>query len=416
MLSKCIIARMAKGYQPRAVEAVLRRAARQFPAVVLTGPRQSGKTTTLRRLFGATHRYRSLDLPDVRAAAEADPRGFLEANGPRLILDEIQSAPGLLPYVKERIDAERGRAGRYLLSGSQNLSLQRDVAETLAGRAATLTLLPFAARERDGDPDRRLPWERRSPPREPGAGFARGLWASLLRGGYPEVALQRGRDVSLWYGSYVQSYLERDVRSLREVGSLRDFRAFLETVAVRSGQLLNLADVSRDLGVALNTAKAWLSVLEATYQVIVLRPFFANLGKRLVKTPKVYIADPGLMCYLAGLRTREHVRASPLAGAVFETAVVTEVTRTLAHRGPLPTLHFWRTATGAEVDLLVEHRGHLVPLEVKASATPKPRMAAGIESLRRDLGPRVTKGFVVHAGESQGPLGPHAEALPFGLL
>jgi hypothetical protein len=187
----------------------------------------------------------------------------------------------------------------------------------------------------------------------------------------------------------------------------------LRAVAARSGQLLDLSGLARDLGVAVNTAKAWLSVLEATYQVFLLRPFHANLGKRLVKTPKVYMADVGLLCYLAGIRSAREAREGPLAGAIFETAVVTEVIRTLTHRGREPRVHFWRTATGTEVDVVVEDGPRLVPIEAKASATPRPGMAAGIASLRRDLAPRVARGYVVHSGDIELPLGPDATAIPF---
>jgi len=239
------------------------------------------------------------------------------------------------------------------------------------------------------------------------------LWAAFLRGSYPELAAHPRRDAELWHSSYVQTYLERDVRSLRQVGDLVEFQRFLRAVAARSAQLLDLTDIARELGVAVNTAKAWLSVLEATYQVFLLRPYHANVGKRLVKRPKVYMADVGLLCYLTGTRTARQARESPLAGAIFETAVVAEVMRTLSHRGQEPRVHFWRTAAGVEVDLLVEEAGRLVPIEAKASATPRPAMAGGIAALRRDLGARAARGIVVHGGDTELPLGADAVAFPF---
>ena len=191
------------------------------------------------------------------------------------------------------------------------------------------------------------------------------------------------------------------------------FQGFLRTLAARSGQLLHLSDLSRDLGVAVNTAKAWLSVLEASYQVVVVRPWFANTGKRLVKTPKVYFTDTGTLCFLTGLRDPRHAAEGPLGGALFETAVLAEITRTLWHRGDEPRVHFWRTSAGAEVDFLVEDGTGLIPIEVKLSATPRVRMAAGIEQLRADLGERTQPGYVVHPGTVELPLGRHAMALPF---
>lgn len=400
---------------PRSLEPVLRRAAAEFPAVVLTGPRQSGKTTLLKQSFGATHRYVSLELPDLQAAAAADPRGFLAFFPPPVILDEIQHAPDLLPYIKERIDSERTSHGRFLLSGSQNLLLSARVSESLAGRAAMLKLLPLSFREEAGMPERPLPWER-TEAQVPALFPPERLWPALLRGGYPELAANPNRDIGLWQSSYVQTYLERDVRTLRQVGDLISFQAFLRALAARSGQLLRLSDVARDLGVAVNTVKAWLSVLEATYQVVVLRPYFANIGKRLVKSPKVYFTDTGLLCHLVGLRDPEHAARGPLGGAILETAVLSELIRTFVHRGEEPQVYFWRTAAGVEVDFVIESGGKLIPIEVKLTATPRPLLAQNIERFRRDFPERTGPAYVIHTGEVPLPLAPGVTALPLCLL
>lgn len=400
-------------YIERSLTPVLEKAVADFPAVVLTGPRQSGKTTLLRRLFGDRYRYVSMEPPDVRSAAAEDPRGFLDMFPSPVIFDEIQYAPNLLAYIKEKIDADRSRSGQFLLTGSQNLLLSEQVTESLAGRVAMLRLLPLARREAAGSPQAPLPWEHQGQPSPQSPLAFEELWEGMLRGGYPELACQPNRDASLWQASYVQTYLERDVRAIRQVGDLTQYQSFLRVLAARSAQLLNLTDVARDLGVAVNTVKAWLSVLEATYQVTVLRPYFANVGKRLVKTPKVYFTDVGTLCYLAGLRDPVHAASGPMGGAILETAVLSEIVKTLTHRGEDPQIYFWRTSAGTEVDFVVDCSRGLVPIEVKLSATPRPAMAAAISAFRADLSDAAAPGYLIHPGDVRLPLGRDTTALPF---
>ena len=218
------------------------------------------------------------------------------------------------------------------------------------------------------------------------------------------------------FPSDASTYLERDIRTVRNVGDLNQYQSFLRVLAARSAQLLNLTDVARDLGVAVNTAKAWLSMLEATYQVIVLRPYFANVGKRLVKTPKVYFTDVGTLCHLVGLKDPEHAASGPMSGPIMETAVLSEIVKTFTHRGEAPRVYFWRTRAGTEVDFVIEAGESLVPVEVKVSATPRPAMARAIRTLQRELGATATSGYVVHPGDVALPLGQGARALPFGEL
>ena len=407
---------MGQIYIKRSLEPVLKKAASEFPAVVLTGPRQSGKTTLLQHLFGKSCRYVSLEPPDVHASAIEDPRSFLDLYPPPVIFDEVQYTPNLLPYIKEKIDAARDRSGQYLLTGSQNLLLMERVTESLAGRAAMLRLLPLSQREAEGRPTASLPWERKRASSMASKFSYLELWKKFLSGYYPELKANPRRDFSLWHAGYVQTYLERDVRTLRQVGDLTQFQNFLRALAARSAQLLNITDLARDLGLAVNTAKAWLSVLEATYQVTVLRPYFANVGKRLVKTPKVYFTDVGTLCYLAGLKDPEHAASGPMGGAILETAVLSEIIKTLTHRGIDPQVYFWRTVAGTEVDIVVEAEARLVPIEVKLSATPRPAMASAVKMFQKDFGDKASAGYVVHPGDTTLALGPDVTALPFSNL
>jgi hypothetical protein len=294
--------------------------------------------------------------------------------------------------------------------------LMAQVTESLAGRAAILRLLPLSRREAQGEPGKLLPWERPLSSAPSGPASPADLWNSFLRGGYPELTVEPERDIGLWQASYLQTYLERDLRSLRQIGDLTLFQNFLRALAARSAQLLNLAELARDLGVALNTAKAWLAVLEATFQVIILRPYFANVGKRLVKSPKVYFSDVGTLCHLIGLRDPEHAAAGPMGGAIFETAVLMEIIKTIIHRGQEPQVYFWRTSAGAEVDIVVAEGGRLIPLEVKLSATPRPAMARNLTSFQKDLQDHAAPGYIVHSGEVRLPLAPEVTALPFNEL
>jgi uncharacterized protein len=404
-------------YIPRTLEATLRRAALAFPAVEVTGPRQSGKTTLLKTVFADTHGFVSLDDADTRAHAVADPRSFLDEHPSPVIIDEFHLAPDLAGYIKTRIDADRQTKGAYLLTGSQNLTIAQTVSESLAGRVAVLQLFPLTQAEIRGEPDAPLFWERTGRPEEPPAASVTAAWEAFLRGYYPELIADPASDPALWHASYVTTYLQRDVRDLRHIGDQHAFVTFMSMLAARAGQVLDLSGFSRDLGIAVNTVKAWLSVLEATYQIIVLPAYFANIGKRLVKRPKVYFTDVGTLCHLVGVETVRQALAGPMAGPIVENAVVAEVYKSLAHRAERPNLHFWRTSAGAEVDLLVEHKGRLVPIEAKGAGTATRRMATGISRLRDDLGrDRTEPGFVVHPGQIAQPLGDGVIALPWAQV
>lgn len=407
---------MESSFIERSLASTLLEVLGEYPAVMLIGPRQAGKTTLLLHHLGEAFHYVSLDDLEVRRLAVSDPRAFLAMHPEPVIFDEIQHAPDLLSYIKLRIDAKRHKCGRYVLSGSQNLLLAESVSESLAGRVAVLRLLSLSRREIEGDPHSGLPWQRdrRADP-VPRSSFGE-LWRDLLVGGYPQLVAKPSLDASRWHSNYATTYLERDVRTLRHVGNLMQFQAFVEAVAARSGQLFNAADVSRDLGIAVSTVRAWLSVLEATFQVFIVRPYFENVGKRLVKVPKVYFTDTGTLGFSVGLKDPDHAAKGPMGGAILETAVLAELMKTLESDGTRARVYFWRTQSGEEVDFVVQTNGQLVPIEVKKSSTPTPRMGTAIRTFQRDLGAKALPGYVVHTGNLRMPLGEGVTALPFAHL
>lgn len=349
----------------RTLASKLRQAARQFPIVTVTGPRQSGKTTLVRAVF-PSHAYVSLELPDQRAFALEDPRGFLgQFEGPA-ILDEAQRAPELFSYIQPLVD-ERDRPGQFIVTGSQNFLLLQRISQSLAGRCAVLHLLPFSLAEltgRQAIPPERLGSEA---PRSVAAPEQR-LEEVLFTGLYPRIH-DKGLPPQDWLASYYQTYLERDVRNVLNVGDLETFGRFVRLCAGRTGQLVNLSSLAADCGITHTTARRWISVLEASFVVVLLRPHHRNFGKRLVKTPKLYFLDTGLLCFLLRVRDPDELRQHAARGAIFESFVVSELYKNFAHRGEPPALYFWRDATGHEVDVLLDLGSRLIPLETKSGRT-----------------------------------------------
>ncbi len=406
-------------YVHRHLAVTLRRALQTFPAVLVTGPRQVGKTTLLQRELARTHRFVSLERPDVRSRAKGDPVAFFEENPPPVILDEIQYVPELLHHVKERIDTSR-QPGQWILSGSQSFALMRGVTQTLAGRVAILTLTPLSVAEVGGAaPSRSIDDLIRRVFPSGRAATATDVEPTdiadwLLRSGYPEPRLNPTVDRQLWFASYVQTYLERDVRDLLQVGDLHDFGRFLTLVAANTGRLLNFSDLAREIGVTSPTAKRWISVLEASHVVRLLRPYHRNFGKRLTKAPKVVVIDAALAAWLVGLHERDALLNGPSFGPLFETAVIAEWIKAFHNAGEPAALHYWRSSAGPDVNLVVERNGILYGIEAKSTATPTPQHADALAQWLALAGPKA-RGVLACRVPSPVTLRPGIRAVPWHL-
>lgn len=341
-------------------EIMIRRMAEQFPAVLVTGVRQAGKTSLLRHLYPEAA-YLSLDLPANAEAAHTEPERLLEQYPAPVIIDEIQYAPSLLRHLKYRIDRKR-TPGQYFLTGSQVFELMQGVSESLAGRCAVLTLHTLSRAELLD------------------AGHAIEETAYIFRGGYPELYL--GTETDLWFPAYVATYLERDVRNILRVVDLQDFNRFIRACALRSSQVLNYSDLARDTGIAPNTARKWLGLLQTSAVVALIEPYYGNRTKRLIKAPKLVFTDTGLAAFLAGFRSAAEVFASSLAGAFWESHVFGQLIRNVASHGGATPIHYWRTANGPEVDLVIALAGGAVmAIECKWTERPDIADAAGLRAL-----------------------------------
>lgn len=368
-------------FKPRDIAPSLTEAARQMAAVVLTGPRQSGKTTLCRKMF-PDHPYVTLEALDMRDLATKDPRTFLARYPEGAIIDEVQRAPDLLSYLQVDID-ENGTPGRWILTGSQNLTLLASVGQSLAGRAAIHHLLPLARGEIerfDSSPE--------------------SLNETLYAGAYPPI-FDRKLAVTNWLQSYIATYIERDVRSIRNIGDLSAFQNFIRLCAGRTARPLNYTSLTSDCGISQPTAKAWLSILEASFIIFRLPPFHANLRNRLTKMPKLHFYDTGLVCWLLGIRAPEQLETHPLRGAIFETWMASEIVKQKINQGETGGLSFYRDARKNETDLIVESPGGATLVEAKSSQTASPFLFKGIRKVRKQLDSTLTLGnnVVVYGGD-----------------
>jgi hypothetical protein len=406
---------------PRTLSQFALEASRVFPVLLVTGARQVGKTTLLQELREPDRGYITLDDPLVLHLAHEDPALFLQRFEPPVLIDEIQYAPGLLSHIKMAVDRAH-RPGMFWLTGSQPFHLMQGVSESLAGRVAVVQLLGFSRREAEGKGQEAVPpflpteaalnirWATTTVPLD-----IQKMYELIWRGSFPAMTAnpQMGRD--LFYGSYVQTYVQRDVRNLARVGDEMAFLRFLRAAAARTGQLLNMAELARDADVATNTAKSWLSILEASGLVYLLQPWHSNVTKRLVKTPKLYFLDTGLCAYLTQWSSPQTLEAGAMSGAIFETWVMVELLKSYWHQGRQAPFYYYRDKDQREIDLLIERDGVLYPVEIKKSASPARDALRSMVALER-LGVACGPGAVICMVPHLLPLDRGVTAVPVGSL
>ncbi len=406
-------------YIERTLEGFLKKAAGQFPVTLVTGPRQVGKTTILQHLSKDERTYVTLDDPTLATLAREEPSLFLQRFKPPVLIDEIQYAPELLPHIKMAVDKER-KNGMFWLTGSQQFQLMQGVTESLAGRVGIVNLLGLSLKELQqhaGQAVPFLPTEKQLQDRlkiSPSLSL-QDIYHVIWRGSYPAIALNDKADRDLFYRSYIQTYLQRDIRDLANVGDEGTFLKFLRAAAARTGQLLNMSDMARDADVSVTTAKRWLSILEASGIIYLLEPYHSNVTKRLVKAPKLYFLDTGLCAYLTEWSSPETLEAGAMSGAVLETFIFTEILKSYWHNGKRAPLYYYRDKDKKEIDLLIVQDETLYPLEFKKSAAPDKNMARNF-GLLDQLKKPVKESGIICLTETLLPIAENISAIPVGLL
>ncbi len=381
----------------RNLETSIRIYSSQYPVVAIVGPRQSGKTTLARYMF-PDHKYLSMENLDIRHMAQDDPRGFLDDYGKNLILDEIQRVPSLFSYLQERVDLDESPAG-YVLTGSQQFLLMEKITQSLAGRIITFQLYPFSFNELYGaKPDKNIDSIFKIKQRDIKGVEKIDIYRMIFTGMYPRIH-DKKLDARKWIENYILTYIERDIRSLVNVDNLKLFEDFLKICASMSGQLINYTSISNSIGVSQPTVKKWLSLLETSGILFVLPPHYKNFKKRIVKTPKLYFTDTGVLSFLLSIRNPDELISHPLWGNIFETFIISELYKRVHHTGEKPPFYFWRDKTGNEIDLIVDIGSKLLPIEIKASKTYSPKLKTNIFSWLNLKNNTSEKGFVIYRGE-----------------
>lgn len=406
-------------YLRRTIQAFIKKASQQFPILLVTGPRQVGKTTTLQYLSAENRRYVSLDDPSMALLAREEPILFLQRFKPPVLIDEIQYAPQLLPFIKRHVDKHKTK-GSFWLTGSQQFQLMRGVSESLAGRVGIVNLLGLSLREmkdkaESDDPFLPLPRVLEKRLASSSELSLADIYRIIWRGSFPAMSLNEKMDRDLFYSSYVQTYLQKDVRNLAKVGNEGAFLKFLRAAAARTGQLLNMSDLSRDAGISPVTAKSWLSILESSSIVYLLEPYHTNVTKRLIKAPKIHFLDTGLVCYLTEWSSPETLEAGAMSGYILETFIFTEILKSYWHNGKRAPVYYYRDKDKKEIDLLIVQDNIIYPLEFKKSASPNKDSVRHFKALEH-LNVSMGSGGVICLCDTLFPITEHTEAIPVYLL
>lgn len=383
-------------YIPRYSERQAEKISQTFKILYMAGPRQTGKTTLLRHLAQNSQRsYVTLDDLPARQMAQTDPKLFLQEHPAPLLIDEVQYAPQLFPYLKIAVD-NQDQKGQYWLTGSQQFSLMRNVQESLAGRVGIMNLLGLSLAELQQIPDAGMPFVPGTIPDQPSFLLSpQEIFDAMVRGFFPALQVPTAPDVSTFYSSYIQTYIDRDVQGLFGVTKTQAFHRFLQLCAARTGQMLNYSDLARDADISVHAAREWLDILVTTMQVLLLQPYYPNLSRRMIKAPKLYFLDTGLAAHLAGWRSGSALREGAMAGAFLETFVVSELMKSFLFRGQEPPLFYFRDKEGHEVDILIERDGRLHPIEVKLKATILPEDVPALAYFRQKAKDKAGPGAVV---------------------
>lgn len=399
---------------PRHLKDQILKYSKEYPILALVGPRQSGKTTLIKALF-PSYKYISLENIDYKEQALTDPRGFLDNYGPYLILDEVQRVPDLFSYLQEIVDNNQDPA-QYILTGSSQFLLVEKITQSLAGRIVTFKLYPLSYLELNRfskDKDYKSIFQKEHLGRQ--RITKKDFYQLIIDGLYPRI-YDKKIDSHKWQENYLLTYVERDVRSLLNVKNIRTFESFLKICASLSGQLINYSNISNALGISIPTVKQWISILETSGIIFILQPYFSNFSKRIVKTPKLYFVDTGILCHLLSIRNIDHLISHPLIGSIFETFIVGECFKRFYNLGEVPPLYFWRDRLGNEIDLLITDRNELFPVEIKLSQTYTKSFKSSVEKWLNLPGNNMQKGLVIYTGKEAVNLKSNIPVIPWDLL